>query len=70
MVILTCKLSTHITKSVDVNISDPLYILLDKLNIYDKKTKFTFNGGTYCLASTLTFQEIGITGNCIIFINN
>ena len=70
MVFITCKLSTSCTKRVSVNISDPIYILLDKLNISDKNTKFVFEGKIYSLASILTFEEIGLIKDSLIFINN
>ena len=70
MVIITCKIATSCQKRVSVNISDPIYILLDKLNIRDKKTKFVFNGETYLIASDLTFEEIGLTKDSVIYINN
>ena len=70
MVFITCKLSTSCTKRVSVNISDPIYILLDKLNISDKNTKFVFEGKTYSLASILTFEEIGLIKDSLIFIQN
>ena len=39
---ITFKLSKGNIKVVEVSPSDPLYILLDKLNITDKATKFVF----------------------------
>ena len=70
MVILICKMGSESPKRVEVNISDPIYILLDKLNICDKKAKFVFESQTYSLASCLTFEEIGITKDTLIFIMN
>lgn len=67
---LTCKMGTHNTKLVEVEVSEPLYILLKKLNISDKNTKFLFNGRTYSMSSIQTFQEIGLTSNQRININN
>ena len=60
MVKIVCKLGSR-NKVVEVKISDPIYILLDKLKITDKKTKFIFGGNTYSIASLFTFQEIGLT---------
>ena len=67
---LTCKMGTHNTKVVEVESTDPLHILLNKLNISDKNTKFLFNGRTYSMSSIQTFQEIGLTSNQRITINN
>ena len=61
MVIINCIFSISCTKTVSVDISDPIYILLDKLNINDKNTKFVFKQKMYTLASILTFEEIGLT---------
>ena len=67
---LTCKLGTSITKQVEVNPDDPLSILLVKLNISDKRTKFMYSGQTYQIYTLFTFKEIGITSDARIFINN
>ena len=58
---ITCKLGRGNIKVVEVSPNDPLYILLDKLNITDKATKIIFNAMTYCVDSVVTFQEIGLT---------
>ena len=68
MVIIHCKLSSSCRKTVSVNISDPIYILLDKLNITDKRTTFIFKGETFQLSSNLTFEEIGLTKDTSIVI--
>ena len=67
---LTCKMGTSNIRVVDVNPSDQLYVLLNKLNISDKNTKFVFNGTTYSMGSILTFQEIGLTFDARIAVNN
>jgi len=67
---LTCKIGTKNIKVVEVQPYEPLHILLKKLNIEDKNTKFIFNGITYSMSSILTFQEIGLTGDARIAINN
>ncbi len=67
---ITCKLGTRNIKVVEVSLDDPLLVLLEKLNICDKKTKFIFKGVTYSMSSCFTFKEIGITEDCRIFINN
>ena len=67
---LTCKMGSRNVKVVDVQLSDPLFVLLTKLNIQDKNTKFVFNGMTYSMSSIQTFQEIGLTSDARITINN
>lgn len=67
---LTCKLGTKNIKVVEVQPSDPLYILLKKLNITDKSTKFIFNGQTRSMSSIETFEEIGLTYDTRINVNN
>ena len=66
---ITCKLGTNRTKVVEVSPNDPLYILLEKLKIYDKRTKIVFNGATYSIACIFTFKEIGIYSDSRISIN-
>ena len=70
MVKITCKIDFRNTKVVDVRVSDPLFVLLNKLNISDKKTKFVFEGKEYRMASILIFEEIGLTSDSRISINN
>ena len=67
---ITCKLGTNTTKQVEVNASDTLSVLLQKLNISDKQTKFVYNSQTYGIYSLFTFQEIGMNDGARIFINN
>ncbi len=67
---ITCKVGTNTTKQVEVSPSDPLSVLLPKLSISDKKTKFMYNGQTYQIYSLFTFQEIGMNDGARIFINN
>ena len=43
---ITCKIDSG-TKDIEVSPDEPLYILLKKLNICDKFTKFRFKGETY-----------------------
>jgi hypothetical protein len=57
-------------KVVDVEANEALFVLLNKLNITDKNTKFIFNGITYSMGSIQTFQEIGLTSDARITINN
>ena len=45
-------------------------ILLNKLNITDKTTEFSYKGKTYCMNSIQTFQEIGLTHDARIFTIN
>ena len=58
------------TKTVFVNPSDYLYILLEKLGITDKNKKFIYKGETYCIGTIITFEEIGIVNDAIIFLIN
>lgn len=67
---LTCKMGTKNTRVVQVEPNDNLYVLLQKLNISDKNTKFIFNGTTYCMGCIMTFQEIGLISDARIAINN
>lgn len=67
---LTCKLGTNNIRVVEVNPSDPLHILLKKLKISDKGTKFIFNGITRSMSSIETFEEIGLTYDTRITVNN
>lgn len=61
MVKLRCKLGTNNIKVVEVDPSDPLYVLLQKLKISDKHSKFLFKGVPYSMGSIQTFEEIGLT---------
>lgn len=67
---LTCKMGTNNIKVVEVKSSDRLFILLEKLNISDKTTKFIFKARSYDMGSILTFQEIGLTYDARIAVNN
>ena len=68
---LYCRIGTGKTKIVEVDTSSPIYVLLEKLKISDKKTKFIFQGQTYCLGISLTFEDIGLVNdNCKLFFNN
>ena len=65
---LTCRLGREI-KVIEVLPTDPLHSLLQKLNISDKNTKFSFEGRTYPIFSIQTFSEIGINKDCSLFFN-
>lgn len=67
--ILTCKMGSE-TKIVKVETYDILHVLFEKLNITDEDSKFTFKGKTYDIASTRTFQKIGLVTDTKIFIIN
>lgn len=67
---LTCKLGTKNIKVVEVQPHEALYILLNKLGISDKDTKFIFKGKTYSMGSIKTFAEIGLTSDSKIFVYN
>ena len=66
---LTCYLGTEGIKVIEVQPNEALYVLLKKLNISDKNTKFTFKGITYSMASIQTFAEIGLTCDARIAVN-
>ena len=66
---ITCKLGTNNIK-VEVSPNDQLNILLTKLNIKNKATKFIFGGKTYDMVCIQTFREIGLTCDCRITIIN
>ena len=68
MVKLVCKISRNSTEVVEVRPEDPLYVLLDKLNINDKNCKFLFRGVAYPIASILRFEEIGLNSDSHIVI--
>lgn len=67
--ILTCKIGSS-TKIITVNPYDILHVLFEKLGITDEDSKFTFKGKTYDIASTRTFQKIGLITDTKIFIIN
>ena len=70
MITLTCLLGNDI-EVVQVNVTDPLSILKEKLNISDKRTKFIFRGVTYMIESNLNFKDIGLTSDTsLIFYNS
>lgn len=70
MVKLICKLGTEDTQIIEVKITDPLYILKEKLDIHNKNTKFIFNKVTYMVDSNLNFKDIGLTSDSLIFFNS
>ena len=67
--ILTCKVGNE-TKIVTVELYDILHVLFEKLKLTDEDSKFTFKGKTYDIASTRTFQKIGLVTDTKIFIIN
>ena len=66
---ITVKFGTNNIKVVEVSPDDHLYVLLDKLNITDKSTKFIFKGMSYSMSGIQTFQEIGIIDGARITVN-
>ena len=70
LISLTCKTRARNPKVVNVDTTDQVCVLASKLNITDIKTKFICNGETYSIYGGYTFQQIGITSNQIIFVNN
>lgn len=67
---IICKMGTSSTKAVDVQPYEQLNVLLQRLNITDKKTKFMYKGQTYAIYSNHTFQEIEMVDNARIYVNN
>lgn len=63
-------MGTSSTKAVDVQPYEQVNVLLQRLNISDKKTKFMYKGQTYGMYSNFTFQELEMTDNTRIFVNN
>jgi hypothetical protein len=70
MVKITCKYGPGNPKIVEVDISQPVSVLAEKLNITDKKTKFLYNGQTFSIYGAYTFEDIGLKHDNRIFINN
>jgi hypothetical protein len=70
MVKLTCKLGTSDIQIVEVEVTDPLSILKEKLDITDNRTKFIFKGVTYMVNCNLNFKDIGLTSDSLIFFNS
>ena len=67
---LRVKRSTRDCETVIVYPDEPLYVLMDMLNILDESTKFSYKGRTYNLASILTFEKIGLIKDTSIVIFN
>ena len=67
---ITFKLGTTNTKQVEVQPYEELNVLMNRLNLTDKKSKFMYRGQTYGICSTLTFQDIGMVDGARIFVNN
>jgi hypothetical protein len=60
----------QINKEVEVNPDDPFHILMNKLGITDKNTKFLYNGIAYSIGSIQTFREIGLINDSRITFSN
>ena len=67
---LTCKTRARNPKIVNVDTKQQVGVLASLLGITDIKTKFICNGETYTIFGSYTFEQIGITSNQIIYINN
>jgi hypothetical protein len=68
---IMCKLfGTSNTKQVEVQPYEQLNVLLSRLNIADKKTKFMYKGITYGIFTNLTFSEIDMVDGARIFVKN
>lgn len=70
MVKITCKIGPRNQKIVEVDISQPVSVLAEKLNITDKKTKFMYKGQPFFIYGAYTFKEINLKQDALIFINN
>lgn len=67
---LTCKVGSE-TKEIKVDKGDQINVLFKKLGISDKMTKMLYHGKTINIATTLTFEDIGLNGDSeMIFIIN
>ena len=67
---LHCKFGTKNVKIIEVNEDDYIFVLIEKLNLKDRKSKFIFNAETFGVALALTFKEIGLTSDSHINIIN
>lgn len=69
MVKLTCNLGNNTIQIIEVQKTDPLNILKEKLDIQNNNTKFIYNGITYSINCNLNFKDIGLTSDSYIFLN-
>ena len=67
---LEVKFINKETKKVVIFPHEPLYRLLDLLNIKDKSINFSFNDNVYPISSIQTFEEIGLIKDSQILIHN
>lgn len=67
---LTCLMGDFGTKVIEVDENDELNVLMGKLDLTDKNTKFVFKGQTYAIFQSRTFKDIGLISDTNIFINN
>ena len=67
---LEVKFINKETKKVVIFPHEPLYRLLDLLNIKDKSISFSFNDNVYPISSIQTFEEIGLIKDSQILIHN
>ena len=67
---LEVKFINKETKKVVIFPHEPLYRLLDLLNIKDKSISFSFNDNVYPISSIQTFEEIGLIKDSQILNNN
>ena len=57
---ISCKIGNIVKEVQDINEKDEIAILIEKLDIPDKRAKIIFNRFTYGLYSKFTFSEIGL----------
>lgn len=73
---IKCRLGTKNVVEVEMDNSEHLYDLLDKLvelgnrTLSDEETKFTYNEKTYSMNSRSTFEKIGMKSDTEIMVFN
>jgi hypothetical protein len=68
---LICKLGDYGEQVIDVQKTDKLSVLLNLLNLSDKRSKFIYEGRTYSIYTNQTFEDINLTkNNNILYILN
>jgi len=67
---LTCLMGDFGIKVIEVDENEELNVLMEKLELTDKNTKFVFKGQTYAIFQNRTFKEIGLISDANIFVNN
>lgn len=68
--LLTCLMGDYGIKIVEVNRNDKLSVLMDKLELTDKNTKFIFKEQAYAIYQDQTFEDIELISDTNLFVNN